>query len=89
MNTVTETEIKLGSKIKPTWKLSKVRAIVGKETEKAIRIDLDYSSRSEYHWGFRKAASLRLSKKKKERTEHGPGILTLLFPPGSASKMAL
>lgn len=50
MNTVTETEIKLGSKIKPTWKLSKARAIVGKETEKAIRIDLDYSSRSEYHW---------------------------------------
>lgn len=50
MNTVTETEIKSGSKIKPAWKLSKVRAIAGKEAEKAIRIDLDYSSRSEYHW---------------------------------------
>lgn len=50
MNTVTENEIKLGSKVKPNWKLSRVRAIVGKETEKAIRIDLSYSSESEYHW---------------------------------------
>lgn len=50
MNTVTENEIKLGSKVKPNWKLSRVRAIVGKETEKAIRIDLSYSSGSEYHW---------------------------------------
>lgn len=50
MNTVTENEIKLGSKVKPDWKLSRVRAIVGKETEKAIRIDLSYSSGSEYHW---------------------------------------
>lgn len=50
MNTVTENEIKLGSKAKPDWKLSRVRAIVGKEAEKAIRIDLSYSSGSEYHW---------------------------------------
>lgn len=50
MNTVTENKIKLGSKVKPNWKLSRVRAIVGKETEKAIRIDLSYSSGSEYHW---------------------------------------
>lgn len=85
MNTVTETEIKLGSKIKPTWKLSKVRAIVGKETEKAIRIDLDYSSRSEYHW-LPKSLIAAIEEK---RTEHGPGILTLPSPPGFASKMVL
>lgn len=50
MNAVTENEIKSGSKAKPDWKLSRVRAIVGKEAEKAIRIDLSYSSGSEYHW---------------------------------------
>lgn len=44
-------EAKLGSSVKTNWKLSKVRAIVSKESEKAIQIDTDYScGGSSYHW---------------------------------------
>lgn len=44
-------EAKLGSSVKTNWKLSKVRAIVSKESEKAIQIDTDYScGSSSYHW---------------------------------------
>lgn len=43
-------ETRLGSSVKSNWKLSKVRAIVIKESEKALRIDTEYSSGSEYHW---------------------------------------
>ena len=56
-------EAKLGSSVKTNWKLSKVRAIVSKESEKAIRIDTAAAA-AHLTIGFRKASS-RLSIKKK------------------------
>lgn len=73
MNTVTENEIKLGSKVKPNWKLSRVRARLLEKRPKKQSASTLVTAAGLNIIGFRKA-SLWLSKKK--RTESGPGIPT-------------
>lgn len=75
MNTLIENDPKLGTKVKPNWKLSRVRAIVVEATEKAVRIDLNYSSKSEYYW-IPKSLIVAIEGKE-DGVWHGDSYLTL------------